>query len=138
LGPPHAAPAGTAIKVRRIPKNSTGLILPLDVYGFRPVKNIIRRMADMVLLQGLDFQISVRDNIIKFQSLVWNQLAAKRYHEMWKMGRYMTGYLTNHPQPFVTPVQFCLGDSLSRETVPVTTAKRQQRYDAAGASMCSA
>ena len=69
-----ATPVGKEIIIKMIPKGTTGQIQPLDVYGFRVWKNYVRRFSDDVLFHNYDVNIHLRNNVIKLQSLVHNQL----------------------------------------------------------------
>jgi len=67
-----------------IPKGTTGKIQPLDVYEFRIWKNFAKRFSDTVLLLESDINLHERNNIIKLQSLIHNQLSSPRYHNLFK------------------------------------------------------
>ena len=56
-----------------IPKDTTGKIQPLDVYGFRIWTNYVRHFSDSVILLDYDSNLLIRNNIIKLESLVHNQ-----------------------------------------------------------------
>ncbi|XP_023289600.1 uncharacterized protein LOC111674285, partial [Orussus abietinus] len=77
-------PADKNIVAMMIPKGTTGRIQPLDVYGFRVWKNFVRRFSDIVLLHNYDVILHLRNNIIKLQSLVHNQLSSPRYKSMFQ------------------------------------------------------
>ena len=67
-------PEGKDILLKSIPKGTTLKIQPLDVNGFRVWKNYVRRFSDDVLLYEEDINLHLRNNIIKLQSLIHNQL----------------------------------------------------------------
>ncbi|XP_076666528.1 uncharacterized protein LOC143368052 isoform X2 [Andrena cerasifolii] len=48
-----------------IPKQTTGMIQPLDIYGFRVWKDFVRKFSDTVLLLNIDVNLHLRNNIIK-------------------------------------------------------------------------
>ncbi|XP_076545224.1 LOW QUALITY PROTEIN: uncharacterized protein LOC143305442 [Osmia lignaria lignaria] len=78
-----------------IPKGTTGLIQPQDVFGFRVRKNFVRNFSDRVLL------------IIKLQSLTHNQLSFPRFRELFIYSWYKSGYLEQRSdQQFENPVDF--------------------------------
>ena len=58
-----------------MPKGTTAKIQPLDVFGFRIWKNFDRHFSDSVILMNSDENLHLRNNIIKLQSLVHNQLS---------------------------------------------------------------
>lgn len=100
-------PHDKKVQVMTIPAGTTGSIQPLDVYGFRPWKQFVRQFSDMVRLSQLDCNLHQRDNILKLQSLAHNQFSSPRYVDLFRYGWYKGGYLTERPEPFATPIQFC-------------------------------
>jgi len=95
------------IHVRRIPQHTKGIVQPLDVYGFRPYKNFIRKISDSPDVLQNNFSLRVRDHIIKLQSLAFNQMCSPMYHPMFEYGWFKAGYLEQRPEKFQTPVEFC-------------------------------
>nr|XP_012217672.1 PREDICTED: uncharacterized protein LOC105669351 isoform X1 [Linepithema humile] len=89
-----------------IPKGTTGKIQPLDVYGFRIWKNFARRFSDTVLLLNYDINLHQRNNIIKLQSLIHNQLSSPRYQNLFKYSWFKSGYTNERPETFKNPVEF--------------------------------
>ena len=89
-----------------IPKGTTGKIQPLDVFGFRIWKNYDRHFSDTVLLLKYDLNLHLRNNIIKLQSLVHNQLSSPRYYSLFKYSWYKSGYVSERPNRFENPVDF--------------------------------
>ena len=77
-------PEGKDIELKSIPKGTTSKIQPLDVYGFRVRKNYVRRFSDDVLLYEEDINLHLRNNIIKFQSLIHNQQYSSRYIKLFQ------------------------------------------------------
>ena len=57
----------------------------------------------------MDYDVSLheRNNIIKMQSLVHNQLSSPRFHNTFKYSWFKSGYLTDRPPEFHNPVEFC-------------------------------
>jgi len=49
----------------------------LDVYGFRPWKNLLY-FSDLVILHNYDINLHLRNNILKTQSLIHNQFSSPR------------------------------------------------------------
>jgi len=62
--------------IRYIPQKTTHLCQPLDVYGFRQWKNIVRKLGAHCWLYDYDINIGSRSRNIKMQSLVMNQLCS--------------------------------------------------------------
>lgn len=55
--------------------------------------------------------LHLRNNIIKMQSLVHNQLSSPRYTNLWKYSWYKSGYINEKPEYFDNPVDFSFGDT---------------------------
>ncbi|KYQ49481.1 hypothetical protein ALC60_11447 [Trachymyrmex zeteki] len=87
------------------PKDTTGKIQPLDVYGFRIWKNFAKRFSDTVLLLESNINLHERNNIIKLQSLIHNQLSSPRYHNLFKYSWFKSGYTNERPEEFENPVE---------------------------------
>ncbi|XP_046740448.1 uncharacterized protein LOC124407901 [Diprion similis] len=104
-------PPNKKIVLKIIPKGTTGQIQPLDVFGFRIWKNFVRHFSDIVILSGSDINLHLRNNIIKLQSLVHNQLSSPRYINMLKYAWYKSGYIEKTPPEFINPVTFGFGDN---------------------------
>lgn len=104
-------PSNRDVKVMIIPKGTTGKIQPLDVFGFRVWKNFVRHFSDNCLLMNYDIDLHLRNNIIKLQSLVHNQLSSPRYIDLFKYSWYKSGYIEEKPANFENPVDFAFGDS---------------------------
>ncbi|XP_076634339.1 uncharacterized protein LOC143348226 [Colletes latitarsis] len=101
----NAKSTGKEIINKTIPKGTTGRIQPLDVYGFRVWKNYVQRFSDDVLLHDYDVNLHLRNNVIKLQSLVHNQLSSPRYKNLFQYAWYKSGY-TEEKSDFVNPVDF--------------------------------
>ena len=67
--------------------------------------------SDNILLTGEDFNLHLRNNVIKLQSLVHNQFAYPRYQNLFKYSWFKSGYLVNCTEKFDDPVRFSFGDS---------------------------
>jgi len=104
-------PANKTVHIKKIPIGTTGKIQPLDVYGFRVWKNYVRHFSDKVILMDYDIKLHMRNNIIKLQSLIHNQLSSPRYANLIKYSWYKSGYLDVKPGEFENPVDFSFGQS---------------------------
>ena len=107
----EATPSDKIINFKIIPTGTTGKIQPLDVFGFRVWKNYVRHFSDSVILMNHDTNLHIRNNIIKLQSLVHNQLTSPRYTNLFKYSWYKSGYIAEKPGKFENPVDFSFGDS---------------------------
>lgn len=94
-----------------IPKGTTGRIQPLDVYGFRVWKNFVKRISDNVILHDYDVNLHLRNNVIKLQSLVHNQLSSPRYQPLFQYAWYKSGYVDERLESFPNPVEFAFEKS---------------------------
>lgn len=103
----EATPRNQELLAMIIPKGTTGKIQPLDVYGFRIWKNYVRHFSDTVILLDYDLNLHLRNNIIKLQSLVHNQL----YQNIFRYAWFKSGYITKKPDEFENPVDFAFGES---------------------------
>lgn len=105
-----ATPPNKNVDVKIIPKGTTGKIQPLDVFGFRVWKNYVRHFSDSVTLMNEDIELHKRNNIIKLQSLVHNQLSSPRYINLFKYSWHKSGYVDAKPDKFDNPVTFGFGN----------------------------
>lgn len=109
----ESTPPGKEIETETIPKGTTSQIQPLDVFGFRVWKSYVRKFSDITFLNGENIDLHNRNNIIKLQSLVHNQLSSPKYINLFKYSWYKSGYLNERPPGFENPVQFAFGDLTS-------------------------
>ncbi|KAL1487471.1 hypothetical protein ABEB36_008988 [Hypothenemus hampei] len=102
------------ITARTIPAGTTGMIQPLDVFGFRVWKNFVRKFSDAVLLYNYDINLHERNNLIKLQSLVHNQLSSPRYTNLFKYSWFKSGYIEERPPEFENPVEYSFNTVASK------------------------
>ena len=76
------------------------MIQPLDVYFNRQYKLITRKMYDYVRLYGIEINLSQRNNIIRMNSLIYNQLSSKLFTRMIQYAWFQSGYLQADPGSF--------------------------------------
>ncbi|KAE8751167.1 hypothetical protein FOCC_FOCC002251 [Frankliniella occidentalis] len=131
-----SVPEETELKIQQIPPSTTGMIQPWDVYGFRIYKNFVKQISDFILLHDIDIVLHQRDECIKLQSLVYNQLCSPRYTSLFKYSwfkvlldwinafethnfvikiefcgiLFQSGYVTERPERFLNPVAFSFRD----------------------------
>ena len=106
----EATPPNKNVDVKIIPKGTTGMIQPLEVFGFRVWKNYVRHFSDSVTLMNEDIELHKIKNIIKLQSLVHNQLSFFRYINLFKYSRHKSCYVDVKPDEFDNPVTFGFGN----------------------------
>jgi len=100
------------LDIEIIPEGATGAVQPLDVFGFRQWKALVKHFSDYVRIKRVDFtgpreSLQTRENILKLQSIIHNQLSSPRFQNMWKYSWYKAGYVSEHPGHFDNPVDFC-------------------------------
>ena len=66
-----------------------------------------RRMANYVLIEGISIDLGLRDNIIKEQSLIHNQLSANIFHKMILYAFFKSGLSEHNPGEFLNVSQVC-------------------------------
>lgn len=102
---PHI-PADKVAEILTIPKKTTGMVQPLDVYGFRIWKAFVRKFSDIVILENYNVDLHQRNHVIKMQSLIHNQLSAPKFQNLFAYAWYKSGYLDIRPGRFEHPVAF--------------------------------
>ncbi|CAF4239554.1 unnamed protein product [Rotaria sp. Silwood2] len=90
-----------------IPKHTTNQIQPLDVFYNNQHRYIAGRIYDRVQLDELDVNLSERNNIIRCQSLIYNQLCAPIFQLMLKYAWHASGYTDDHPEHFLSVKEAC-------------------------------
>ncbi|KAK3918317.1 Jerky protein homolog-like [Frankliniella fusca] len=101
-----AIPVEKKVKILQIPPGATGLIQPWDVWGFRIWKNYIKHIEDFVLLHDISIQLSQRNNCLKLQAIIHDQLRSPRYVNFFKYSWFKAGLTGIRPDHFSNPVRF--------------------------------
>lgn len=90
-----------------VPPKTTSIAQPLDVFFNYWWKSIARRIADRVMLDEIDINMGLRDNIIKEQSLIHNQLSSKKFQKMIKYSFFKSGLTDDDPGEFENVHEVC-------------------------------
>ena len=91
----------------QIPPKTTATIQPCDVFFFQQWKILVKHMFKRVALDCLDYDLHSRNNTIKLQSLVHNQLSSIKFSPMIKYAWYKCGYLSERPETFAGVLEVC-------------------------------
>lgn len=89
-----------------IPPKCTPLVQPCDVYFYRQVKNLIKRMQNCAYLIEIDREINSREDCIKIQSIVHHQLSSPIFKKMIKYAWYASK-LSNERDVFLNVNEVC-------------------------------
>ncbi|CAF3482491.1 unnamed protein product [Rotaria sp. Silwood2] len=87
----------TNIKRLEIKKKTTSIIQPLNVYFNRQYKVIARKLYDYIRLHNVDINLAQRNNIIKMNPLIHNQLSSRIFNGMIRYAWFKSGYLKEDP-----------------------------------------
>lgn len=101
------------LTIQNLPKGSTSMIQPLDVFFFRVFKGFVRRIHQHVMAheETITFQIAQRDNILVVLQVVYHQFCHPRYQRFlqysWQKCGYIEGYNPGREDEFDTPTKYC-------------------------------
>lgn len=100
-------PETSEYTMKILPKGTTGIAQPLDVYFFRLYKSFTRRITDNMNFNHQDVNMHLRDNILKLQTLVHNQFRSPRFKNCLKYAWKKCGYFNDDILAHITPREFC-------------------------------
>jgi hypothetical protein len=109
---------GKEVQIRRIPPHTTSICQPLDRYGFRQWKSIVKHIDDHIILCDIAIPECVRDRELKRHSLIHNQLSAPCFRPMWQYSFHSAGLHDEHPGPFLGPMEVLFPTTLNLSTCP--------------------
>jgi hypothetical protein len=78
------------VNVKVFPKCSTSFMQPLDLYCNRQWKDFAKRLTEHSML--LNFRLDQRNDVLKMQSLIYNQFQHTDFRAMFKCGWKMAGF----------------------------------------------
>lgn len=87
-----------------IPAGCTGLVQPLDVYYFRPYKNLVKSIVSSLSIKSKVFQ---RNNMFGLHSFVHWQFCSPRFRTMIQYSFFKSGYYSERPVFDKTPTEYC-------------------------------
>jgi len=74
-------------------------------------KILLKDFSDTVLLLESNINLDERNNIIKLQSLIHNQLSSPRYHNLFKYLWFKSDYTNERPEKFENLIEFSFNKS---------------------------
>lgn len=98
-----------------IPPKCTPLVQPCDVYFYRQVKNLIKKLQNSSYLIEQDREITSREDCIKIQSLVHHQLSAPIFHDMLQYA-WFAAKLTDDRTSFENVNQVCFAVDILKKS----------------------
>lgn len=102
----NAKPAQKEYTMEILPKGTTGLVQPLDVYFFRLYKSFVRRITDYMNMHYIDVLMHLRNNILKLQATVHFQFRSPRFKDFIKYAWHKCGYIDEGVK-HTAPREFC-------------------------------
>lgn len=84
------------------------LLKSVYVYFNRTLEHFIRKVLDKIRWRHSDFILSIRTNILIILDLAYNQFKAPMYIPFLQFSWYKSGYYSEPPPEFLSPVEFCL------------------------------
>ena len=95
------------LKIVVLPEGTIPYLQPCDALFNRSFKHFLRTLADKIRWRQPQFILGKRENLLTIMDLSYNQFKAAKFkpliHHCW----YKTGFLSNHPAPYETPVKCC-------------------------------
>jgi len=100
--------------IKVIPPKCTPLVQPCDVYFYRQVKNLIKRIQNCAYLVENNREINSREDCIKIQSIVHHQLSSPIFNDMIRFAWYASR-LSDERDIFMNVNEVCFPAELLNE-----------------------
>lgn len=100
--------------IKVIPPKCTPLVQPCDVYFYRQVKNLIKRLQNSAYLIEQNREINSREDCIKIQAIVHHQLSSPIFHKMIRYAWY-AAKLSEDREIFLNVNEVCFPTDLLKE-----------------------
>ena len=98
------------VNLKVFPASTTSLLQPLDLYCFRMWKDFAKRLSRACTMHG--YRVERRDDILRLQSLVYNQFQHEDFRSMWLCGWRMAGFeVPSVPFPSLGETLFHVNDT---------------------------
>lgn len=94
------------VRIMKIPEGRTGELQPLDLDCNRPWKAFVEKFYHHVSAQNIEVNLYSRDQVLKLQSLVYNQFCSPRFRFMFRNGWIRANLVQGSLWPATTPAQF--------------------------------
>ena len=91
-----------------IPPNTTSEVQPLDRHFFRMYKHMVRHISHNVDFQSTSDTLQQRDNILKLQSLVFNQFCSPRFERSHQYGWVLADLASRDGEHFQNTSDYCI------------------------------
>lgn len=101
--------------VKVIPPKCTPLLQPCDVYFYRQVKNLIKRIQTCAQLIQENREVNSREDCIKIHSIILHQLSAPVFNQMIQFAWFASG-LSDQREEFLNVNQVCFSSESLRNS----------------------
>lgn len=123
----------TTCSIKVIPPKCTPLVQPCDVYFYRQVKNLIKRLQNCAYIIEKNREINGREDCIKIQSIVHHQLSAPIFSDMLQYA-WFAAKLSDERTIFMNVNQVCFATDVlknpceCKNSAFITCARCRKNY----------